>query len=137
VNGTPFRAVTHEEALKVSPTFLTTAAFLESPTLQLRPPYLLILAAPLAPLKTRSQSKDTSEKIVSLILRRERSWGINFLLLLFTFFLSTSFQNLQHTYLHLQIYTYVGINFMLYREILSEREDISKTLIKERVRNME
>lgn len=23
VNGTPFRAVTHEEALKVSPTFLT------------------------------------------------------------------------------------------------------------------
>jgi len=48
VNGTPFRAVTHEEALKVSPTFLATAAFLLSPTPQLRPRYLLILATPLA-----------------------------------------------------------------------------------------
>jgi len=64
VNGTPFRAVTHEEALKVSPTFLTTAAFLKSPTPQLRPLYLLILAAPLAPI--------VSEDSISLIQRYKR-----------------------------------------------------------------
>lgn len=50
VNGTPFRAVTHEEALKVSSTFLTyrcpsrTSSFPAS-----SPRYLLILAVPLTP----------------------------------------------------------------------------------------
>lgn len=55
VNGIPFRAVTHEEALKVSPTFLTyccpprTPPPPHLPAPPYRPRYLLILAVPLAP----------------------------------------------------------------------------------------
>lgn len=61
VNGTPFRAVTHEEALKVSPTFLTyrSAHPLEPPPLsapQRRARYLLILPVPLVP--TASEGTD-------------------------------------------------------------------------------